>query len=40
MDLNQRAEYLAETYAEAILRLRYTYLKAPTMPRTSARPYS
>lgn len=27
MDLNQRAEYLAETYADAILRLSYTYLK-------------
>ena len=28
MDLNQRAEYLAETYADAILRLSYTYLKS------------
>ena len=27
MDLNQRAEHLAETYADAILRLSYTYLK-------------
>ena len=27
MDLNQRAKYLAETYADAILRLSYTYLK-------------
>ena len=27
MDLNQRAEYLAATYADAILRLSYTYLK-------------
>ena len=40
MDLNQRAEHLAETYADAILRLSYTYLKAPTTPRTSARAYS
>ena len=28
MDLNQRAEYLAETYADAVLRLSYTYLKS------------
>ena len=28
MDLNQRAEHLAETYADAILRLSYTYLKS------------
>lgn len=28
MDLNQRAEYLAETYADAILRLSHTYLKS------------
>ena len=28
MDLNQRAEYLAGTYADAILRLSYTYLKS------------
>ena len=28
MDLNQRAEYLAETYTDAILRLSYTYLKS------------
>ena len=27
MDQNQRAEYLAQTYADAILRLSYTYLK-------------
>lgn len=27
MDLERRAEYLAETYADAILRLSYTYLK-------------
>lgn len=27
MDHTQRAEYLAETYADAILRLSYTYLK-------------
>ncbi|WP_298019215.1 RNA polymerase sigma factor [uncultured Dysosmobacter sp.] len=27
MNLNQRAEYLAQTYADAILRLSYTYLK-------------
>ena len=27
MELNQRAEYLANTYADAILRLSYTYLK-------------
>lgn len=27
MDQTQRAEYLAETYADAILRLSYTYLK-------------
>ena len=27
MNLNERAEYLAETYADAILRLSYTYLK-------------
>ena len=27
MDLNQRAEYLANTYSDAILRLSYTYLK-------------
>ena len=27
MDQNQRAEYLVETYADAILRLSYTYLK-------------
>lgn len=27
MDLNERAEYLAQTYADAILRLSYTYLK-------------
>lgn len=27
MDLNQRAKHLAETYADAILRLSYTYLK-------------
>lgn len=27
MDLNQRAERLANTYADAILRLSYTYLK-------------
>ena len=27
MDLNQRAEYLVNTYADAILRLSYTYLK-------------
>ena len=27
MDQNQRAEYLARTYADAILRLSYTYLK-------------
>lgn len=27
MDTNRRAEYLAETYADAILRLSYTYLK-------------
>lgn len=28
MDQDQRAEYLAETYADAILRLCYTYLKS------------
>ena len=28
MDLNQQAERLAETYADAILRLSYTYLKS------------
>ena len=28
MDLNQRAEHLAETYADAILRQSYTYLKS------------
>ena len=28
MDQTQRAEYLAETYADAILRLSYTYLKS------------
>ena len=38
--LPSRAKVRAGTYADAILRLRYTYLKAPTMPRTSARPYS
>ena len=27
MDLNQQAEYLANTYSDAILRLSYTYLK-------------
>ena len=27
MNPTQRAEYLAETYADAILRLSYTYLK-------------
>lgn len=27
MSLNERAEYLAQTYADAILRLSYTYLK-------------
>ena len=27
MDLNQRAEYLVNTYADAILRLSYTYFK-------------
>lgn len=27
MNLNERAEYLANTYADAILRLSYTYLK-------------
>ena len=27
MDQNQQAEYLAQTYADAILRLSYTYLK-------------
>lgn len=27
MDIHQQAEYLAETYADAILRLCYTYLK-------------
>ena len=27
MDLNQQAEHLANTYADAILRLSYTYLK-------------
>ena len=27
MNATQRAEYLAETYADAILRLSYTYLK-------------
>ena len=27
MNQNERAEYLAETYADAILRLSYTYLK-------------
>lgn len=27
MDQNERAEYLAEAYADAILRLSYTYLK-------------
>lgn len=27
MNLNERAEYLAQTYADAILRLSYTYLK-------------
>ena len=27
MDQTQRAEFLAETYADAILRLSYTYLK-------------
>ena len=27
MNLTERAEYLAETYADAILRLSYTYLK-------------
>lgn len=27
MDMNERAEYLAQTYADAILRLSYTYLK-------------
>lgn len=27
MDLNKRADYLAQTYADAILRLSYTYLK-------------
>ena len=27
MDQTQRAEYLVETYADAILRLSYTYLK-------------
>ena len=26
MDLNQQAEHLANTYADAILRLSYTYL--------------
>ena len=29
MDQTQWAEYLAETYADAILRLSYTYLKNP-----------
>ena len=28
MSQNERAEYLAETYADAILRLSYTYLKS------------
>ena len=28
MDQTQRAEYLAEAYADAILRLSYTYLKS------------
>ena len=28
MDQTQRAEYLVETYADAILRLSYTYLKS------------
>lgn len=28
MNLNERAEYLAQTYADAILRLSYTYLKS------------
>lgn len=27
MNMNERAEYLAQTYADAILRLSYTYLK-------------
>ena len=27
MNATQRAEYLAQTYADAILRLSYTYLK-------------
>ena len=27
MDINRRAEYLAGSYADAILRLSYTYLK-------------
>ena len=29
MNPTERAEYLAETYADAILRLSYTYLKNP-----------
>ena len=37
MNPTERAEYLAETYADAILRLSYTYLKTPTTPRTYAR---
>lgn len=37
MDLKERADYLARTYADAILRLSYTYLKIPTTPRISAR---
>ena len=28
MNPTERAEYLAETYADAILRLSYTYLKS------------
>ena len=37
MDDMEQAERLANTYADAILRLSYTYLKTPTTPRISAR---
>ena len=37
MTCQQRAEYLAQTYSDAILRLSYTYLKIPVMPRIFAR---
>lgn len=38
MDLNQQAEHLVHTYADAILRLSYTYLKIRMTLRMSVKP--